>query len=336
MPVVIQAYYGNHQMRSVEPAIDANHQVVRITGVMQNPSMVLFDPNNNILRKLTYAKSIAQLAYQATYAKHVGDRLWALDQLTKVKKTQLAAAKRAIRSMAYFDPFYGVRADAVADAAKLGDWQTLRGALQDKDPRVVIAALRAATMLPKGSYPDLAGQVKGFVGNRNPLIASAALAAVGSLKPAGAYPMLVAALSRQSWRQQVASGALQGLANYGDMRAFGLLEARTAYGTPELERSAAIAAMTKLVVGAKQPALVESRLLNLAQHDPLISTRIAAVAALGKLGQPSAIPVLERIEFHDTQQAVQSGAWNAILDIEDAVNLRHYHAQLRAYRAARR
>jgi HEAT repeat protein len=107
------------------------------------------------------------------------------------------------------------------------------------------------------------------------------------------------------------------------MRAFPLIEARTAYGTPEYERNAAIAALARLGAHAKKPKLALALLEQLAQHDALITTRISATRALGLLGDPAAIPVLRRIEANDSQQAVQRSAFNSIYAIGDMQRMKH-------------
>lgn len=333
MPVVIEVYSGG-SVKRVRPLIDRNRQVVKITGIDRPPVMVLFDPDDNLLRKLTFDKNVTALAYQAVEAKHVGDRLWALAQLRRVNGRARGAARSTIAQMAYFDPFYGVRADAVGAAGREGDWQTVRGAMSDRDPRVVIAAIDAAAHVPHAARTPLVARLVHFSADPNALVASAALSSLGAIKAPGAYALLVRALGRPSWREQVASGAVRGLGALGDARAMPLLEARTAYGTPEQERDAAVSALAALAVALGHPQSVEPRLAALAQRDPLISTRVAAVNALGTLGLTSAIPVLQHIEARDPQQAVSGSAWNAILSIRDAANMRAYQARLKAFRAA--
>ena len=156
----------------------------------------------------------------------------------------------------------------------------------------------------------------------DPEVAAAALAALGSLKAPGAYETLVTALGRPSFRQTIARGALRGLAAYGDVRAYTLVRARTAYGTQEQERDEAIAALAALAkrTGKAQAAL--PLFVAIALRDPLIAGRIAAIDALDSLGEAAAIPVLRRIERSDAQLLVQIEAWNATMDIRDAVHAR--------------
>jgi aminopeptidase N len=294
---------------------NANHQVVTIPDVPSKPVMVLFDYNNNVMRGLDDDKSVADLGYQAIHAPYVGDRLWAIGNLGKAKGKNKPAAAGFIRQVVTADPFYGVRVDALDAAGALDEAETVRLALHDKDPRVVIAAGSEVENLDHPSNAALEKDLKTLTASSNPLIAQAALRGLGATKMAGAYAILVAGLNRHAFREPIASGALTGLANLGDFRAVPLIKARTAYGVNESERLDAIAALG--TIAKKKPALAENTLIALAEHDPYFRARSSAVRALGRLNQKSAIPALQRVEAHDTEPGIQSAAWDAIADLKD-------------------
>ena len=313
MPVVVSVYSGGHG-KNARFIADANHQIVHIAGVTAKPQMVLFDPNNNIIRKLTYTKTVNELGYQALHAPYVADRLWAIEQLGNASKADKALARQFVRDAVLHDPFYGVRTDALNAAANLGDAATITAAMRDSDPRVVIAAARSVEGLDNAGDTALVAQLKSLTKSSNALVAGAALRGLGATKAKGVYPILVAGLNRHAFREPIARGALAGLANYGDPRALPLLKARTAYGVDESERTDAIAAYAKL--GKKQPKAVEPTLLAIAQHDPYFRARNAAVRALGTLHDRSVIPALKHVEASDTEQGVQNAAWDAVHTIE--------------------
>lgn len=294
---------------------NANHQVVTIPDVPSKPVMVLFDYNNNVMRGLDDDKSVADLGYQAIHAPYLGDRLWAIGNLGKAKGKNKPAAAGFIRQVVTADPFYGVRVDALDAAGALDEAETVRLALHDKDPRVVIAAGSEVENLDHPSSAALEKDLKTLTASSNPLIAQAALRGLGATKMAGAYAILVAGLNRHAFREPIASGALTGLANLGDFRAVPLIKARTAYGVNESERLDAIAALG--TIAKKKPALAENTLIALAEHDPYFRARSSAVRALGRLNQKSAIPALQRVEAHDTEPGIQSAAWDAIADLKD-------------------
>ncbi len=294
---------------------NANHQVVTIPSVVSQPVMVLFDYNNNVLRGLNDDKSIADLGYQAIHAPYVGDRLWAAGNLGKAGAKDKPAAAGFVRQVVTHDPFYGVRVDALDAAGALDDAETVRLALHDKDPRVVIAAANEVENLDHPSNTALETDLKTLCASSNPLIAGAALRGLGATKAPGTYAILIAGLNRHAFREPIASGALLGFASLGDMRAVPLMKIRAAYGRNESERLDAISALA--TIAKKQPALVENYLIAIAQHDPYFRARSSAVRALGRLNQKSAIPALQIVEARDTEPGVRNAAWDAIADLKD-------------------
>jgi aminopeptidase N len=325
MPVVIEAFFGGYTAR-IEPTIDRNDQDVTIPNVTSTPDMVLFDPNNNILRQLTFPKPVAELSYQVRNAAHVGDREWALQQLaataTAPQNDTRVMAMAAVASTARSDAFFGVRADAVGVAgAAFNDAATVDAGLHDTDKRVRLAAEAAAANLTAEPATVIA-DLNALSRDGDPNLASGALAALGALKAPGVYDVLVAALNRPSFRQTVASGALRGLAALGDARALPLIQGRTVYGTQEDERNVAVAALAQIAKAVDRPQAALPTLSDLAMHDPLIGTRIAAATALGVLGDGAAIATLAHVERTDSQLIVRDQAANAVAAIQSSKSAR--------------
>jgi aminopeptidase N len=320
MPVQIEAVVDGVS-HVIEPTIDRNQQIVTMTDVPSEPQMVLFDPNNNVLRQLTFDKPVAELAYQLANAPHVADREWALDALSKwagLNNAGHETAMEAVRTAATSDRFYGVRADAVVVAGRFGDSVAVETALKDADARVRLAAIQSAGVFAGAAPPSLIAHLETLSDDADPKVAAAALTSLGAINAPGAFDRLMAALNRDSYGQAVAIGALRGLAAYGDARAYSLIAARTVYGTQEEERAAAVLALAQLAVRTKQSSQALPLLIALVSNDPLIATRAAATTALGILGDTGAIPTLERVERADSQLIVQIDAWNAIQSIRDA------------------
>jgi aminopeptidase N len=310
MPITVEAFFGGRVVKR-EVMVDRADQSITIAGITAEPSMVLFDPDNEVLRKLTWAKTPTQLAYQMTRAEHVGDREWALQQLATVKGEDRSTASTAVASAVSSDSFWGIRADAVAVAASFNNASAIRRALHDSDARVRIAAEGAAGSL-QGPQTIVAHELETMTSDANPDIAAAAFTALGTMRAPGAIERLAAALDRPSFHQTISIGALAGLAVDCNQRALALIEARTSYGTFEQERDAAVHALAQCALRVKDPGRALPRLISLAIGDPLISTRIAAVSALGTLHDRAAIPALERVERNDSQEIVREIATTAL------------------------
>jgi aminopeptidase N len=318
MPVQV-AVYVNGKGKMYRFTADRAHQIERIAGVTAMPQMVLFDPNNNIIRELDYVKSVQELGYQAIRAPYVSDRLWAIDQLGNAKKPDRALAASFVRDAVINDPFYGVRSNALDAAASLGDAATIRSALHDGDIRVQIAAANAVGELDHPDDPGLVADLKALTNSPNPLVAGAACTGLGATKNKGVYAILKAGLQRHAFREPIIGGAIAGLAAYGDPKAIALIEPFAAYGADESLRSGAIGALAML--GKKDPT-VRAYIVSIAVHDPYYRARGAAIRALGKIGDASTIPILASIRKNDSEESAQNGAWDAMQDIKDRLAIK--------------
>jgi aminopeptidase N len=325
MPIVIEAVFDGRTAR-VQPLIDRNDQIVAIRNVTSAPDMVLFDPNNDILRLLTFPKPERGLAFELANATHVGDREWALQQLgamTIATASTRTAVMRTVRRAALYDPFYAVRSDALDVAARYDDIAAVEGGLRDKDKRVRLAAEASAGELIGRTAPVIE-VLDALSADSDPNVAAAALTSLGELRASGAYDRLVAALDRSSFQEAVAQGALNGLAAFGDARALPVIIERTAYGTQDQERDTAVVALARLASAVKDPEAALPVLDYLVTSDALSSTRIAATTALRILGDGTALPYLERAQRLDSQLLVRESAAGAIAAIEaDGHTVRH-------------
>ena len=315
MPVTIEADDASGTTISKSFAINRRNETVVLEGVPSQPQLVLFDPGQQIIRKLTMKKTIAELAFQAAKARSVPDRLWAIDRLGESAPSERGAARVAVRA-ALADPFYGVRVDALGAIAALDDADGITAALHDADPRVKIAAAEAVAKL-KSKPAALIAALEVQASDANGLVAGAAFSGIGNAGGAAAYDRLIAALERTSDHDAIAIGAVAGLAALGDMRALATIEARAAYGQPERLRTAAIVAIGK--IGRKAPARVLPTLLKFAQNDPYFRARSSAVKAIGELGLASALEPLAAIEATDREISVTNAAYDAIADITDSL-----------------
>ncbi len=301
MPVEIDAYVSGHVART-RTIIDSADQRVTIGAVDAMPDMILFDPGNNIVRRLEVIEPVTMLAYQALHAPDVPDRLWAIDRLHDVAVLHRAAIS---------DRFYGVRAAAMTAAAKRGDSDTVLAALSDSDVRVRLVALDATAAL-RNPGARIVSKVHELSSSSNPDVAAAALVAIGRLHLPDAYATLAKALDVSSFRQTIAGGALDGLAALGDERGFALIVERTAYGVDENERNHAVTDLASIAKVLHRERRALTMLLPIAGRDRIVSTRLTAISALASLGDRAATPSLERLAQDDPLEVVRVSAAGAL------------------------
>ena len=111
------------------------------------------------------------------------------------------------------------------------------------------------------------------------LVEAEAARALGKTRQAAAYEVLLDVVSRSSWADVIASGAIDGLAALRDDRALPHLYSRTRYGHPARVRRAAALAIPKLATDRRAREHLEDLLDDV---DPIV--RLDVVRALADLG----------------------------------------------------
>jgi aminopeptidase N len=256
------------------------------------PQMVLFDKGAQVLKSLEFKKEIKDWLYQLKNASEVPDRADSAVALGKVKGHEEAAA--ALGDTLRNDNARGVR---VVAAQSLGVLETPAAAkeLLNALSSVTEPDLRSAIVQALGSFQEnsevtakLAAVAKKDDSYR---AQAAALEAIGKMKPAGAYDILVAAVGGDSPDGYLREAALRGLGSLEDDRAVPLLRKWSLPGKDFDSREAAIGSLGRLKKNDKEI----TQLIVGYLEEPHFPVRIAAVFALGTRGDASAIPALEAL-----------------------------------------
>ncbi|MBL8955870.1 MAG: HEAT repeat domain-containing protein [Myxococcaceae bacterium] len=200
--------------------------------------------------------------------------------------------------------FWGTRA---ACAKALGQTRTpaakalLLGALAVRHPkarRAVVAAL--------GTFRDDAAVAKALAalckkGDPSCFVEAEAARALGRSRAADALPVLGAMLKRRSFADTVAIGALEGLAELSEPKAWPLVVGATRFGQAPFARRAAVTALAKLA----EPAGKKREAVDLIGHlleDPLYRVRLAAIDAARELGDDRLVGPLSSTPFFDGRE----------------------------------
>lgn len=268
--------------------------------VDSTPLLVNFDYGSTLIKELKFDKPTDELVYQLTRDEDVTGRLWALGQLTNrlnEKSTVVAERQKisaALGASLGNDKFWGVRSDvatAIADLPGTEIRTALLAATKDKDARVRTSAV---TSLGKSKDPQLASVYLSLLNDQSYGTIRAAALALGDAKDKAAYDALVKLLDTPSWRDQIRTSALTGLANLGDKRALELGIRYAGGGNSPQVRAAGITLLA--AVGRDDP-----RTFQLVSD--AFSTGVAtfnfqlgnsAGEALVKLGDPRGIEVIEQ------------------------------------------
>ena len=259
------------------------------------PLMVLFDKGGHVLKSVDFHKDKKEWLYQLRHASELADRADAIVGLAKVAKDDEAVD--ALADVMLHDRSWGLRGVAVEGLGRM-------------DMPAATKALLAALNAPEASGPDQASQGRSGIiaalGNsHDPAVAAkldsiaredksyrvraAALEALGKLKAPNSLPTLTAAVHADSPDDFLRNAALRALGPLGENDAVPLLREWSAKSKPIAARTAAISSLGALDKDNK----AITQLLTSYLAEPRFSIRVAAVGALGRRGDASAIPSLE-------------------------------------------
>ncbi|MFL5535084.1 MAG: M1 family aminopeptidase [Gemmatimonadales bacterium] len=195
--------------------LDQREQVLRIGGLRSAPTMVVFDEDNALLKKLTFEQPTAWLEMQLARDPNLWNRVWVIEQLARRTSDSVAAVAlgRAARSADY----YRVRAEA---AAALGQFE----------PSVAVPPLEAATRDTSAAVREAAVAALGSVGGEKARslalaawqkdssyqVRAQALAVLARIDSAGAKPIVLAGLTTPSYRDVIQTAAIAASAQVAD------------------------------------------------------------------------------------------------------------------------
>lgn len=286
------------------------------------PRTVVFDPQGWMLKEARFDKPLAEWIVQLESGLPLATRLEALRALGAVgggmaEGQAEAALGRALREQ----PHYGARvvaAEALGKLATPAALETLRPGLEDKHSKVRTAALEAL-----GNFADrreLIAVLRRAVEREESHAARAAAAkALGKFKEhrSEAAPILVRALSEPTHRDVLQEAALASLAELDAPETFDQAVRHARWGAPSNSREDALKALARWAAARRDPQTVERarKVIEGYLTDPVYLVRSGAYDALGELGDPGAIPALERAARNEADDEQRLSAEEAIRTI---------------------
>lgn len=257
--------------------------------VDSKPLIVNFDRGNYIIKQVKFSRGDDELAYQVL---HDSDTMGRVLAAIALKGHPGDTVSKALSEAAAHDSFWGVRIEAVKSLAALRTDATRAGLIQavgDKDSKIRREAIKGLAQLKDPKLGDLFVKII----NTDPSYFAVAEAAraLGQSGAPQAYDVLAAAMKMPSWQSTIQAGALGGLAGLKDPRA---LEAGLKYSTPGNPASLRGASFQVLAeIGKGNDRALETLLSALKEKS--LQIRFNALQAIGKLGDPRAIPALEEL-----------------------------------------
>ncbi|HEY3933109.1 MAG TPA: M1 family aminopeptidase [Gemmatimonadales bacterium] len=214
MPVDVRvAFAGGEVTRRVQ--LDAREQTITIDGVKGEPSMVVFDAGNRVLKELSFDEPVAWLANELRLDPDLWDRTWTINELGR--HTGDAAAATALAQAATGADYYLIRVDAVdalADFPGSTAAAALAQAAHDTSATVRAAAVRGMGTVGGESIATVARAA--FEHDSSDQVRAAALTTLVHVDPAHAHDLIATGLRTPSYRDAIDDAALQGVVQTND------------------------------------------------------------------------------------------------------------------------
>lgn len=283
----------------------------------ERPRTVVLDPQGWILKTVDFEKPAAEWAIQLATAKELPARLEAIRALGGLGGAEaVAALGRALRD----EPFYVTRQEAAKALGTAGGdaaLEALRPGLADKDSRVRTDALDALQHFP--AHTQLIPLLRRALETEESYFARAAAAtALGAFESRreDVAPVLVAALEQSSFREVVRVAALKALGKLDPDRAFAPAQRFAAYGAPIDSRREALSTLAD--IGSRNRFRREEirKILIGYLDDPSYVVREGVYSAIGSLGDPAAIPAVERRGRLEVEARQRLHAEKAVRDLQ--------------------
>ena len=299
------------------------------------PRGVRFDPDYTLLAVVRFDPTREMCRAQLADQKDVMGRILAIEKLAKERGHDVIAL---LKDTLNHDSFYGVRVEAAAALAEMHSDEALEALLASAaqaDARVRVRVVGAiAGFYRESAYASL-GEV--IAHEKNPLIAAEALRGLAPYSKPETKETLVRFLNTDSYRDRLTDAAISAMRLQDDPAYLpALLERLGAQGAALSGRVFAngLGTLAYLARNEEKKDQVREFLLGHV-HDLKRSVAERALSALGTLGDPKAIAVLQTFTKADKESPERKAAEAALATlraarkpVDDFKNLRQEVADL--------
>ncbi len=293
------------------------------------PESVRLDPDYTLLAKLTFSVPNPMLRAQLADKDDMIGRLLAIEQLSSRRDRESVAL---LRNALNNDPFYGVRLEAAKALRAIHSEESLTALLdstKQKDARVRLEVVNCLGGFYAPSACAAASRV--LDSEKNPDIVAAAIRNLACYGSSETHQLLLRFLSSDSYRNEVANAAIAAMRSEDDPSFLSPLLETLSKREADLTSSGFGQGLETVAYLARNEEKKDLEREFLLRHvnDKKRSVQLAAINALGTLGDARAIPVLQTFATAAKGAPQQTAAERAIAalragrkPVDDFKNLR--------------
>lgn len=324
--------------RSVERDIVIDSDRHDFYFALQNePNVVRFDPDLTLLADVTFDKPKNMLYAQLADTSDVVGRLLAVAALRE--KTDKKTVERLKDALSH-DPFYGVRREAASALQEIHTdeaFDALADSVDQSDARVRLQVVRDLGRFYRPEVPALMQKV--LTEEENPEILAAAIDSMGRYHGPPTEQLLRRYLRSTSYRNELASAAIGAVRALDDASFIDELMAALRAGKDRFTSRGFATGLDTLahIARDEEDRTTVREFLAGYVNDPKRAIQSGAIGALGTLGDPKAISVVETFAGRETRDGLQRRAERALEQLrrrqelvpEEVVALREAVAELK-------
>ena len=276
------------------------------------PSIVRIDPDVTLLAKLSFTPTTALLHAQLADESDALGRLQAVELMAKRKD---ATTRDKLKHALQNDPFYAVRLAASKALRGIGGDDAFAALTDSTDqPNAKVRQQVISDIATQYNPEALAALKQSLAGEKNPSIRARAIGGLTGHDDKAARALIDEALGSASFRHQLADAAVSALRKQDNPA--NLAKVRNALendGTKFTTRgyANALGALGHLARNQKKKAAIRKFLVGHVNH-PKRRVALAAIDALGRLGDPKALAVLDKFTGAAEDDPARKAAAQAI------------------------
>ncbi len=239
LPCDIVFYVGGRR-RKFRTTLDAPEQTMVFT-LEEKPTVVEFDPERWLLKKVRFEKSMRLLKNQLQQSKDAFSRA---EAATALGRTLSDGAIAALKDAALRDDFWDVRSCALRALGEIGSDSALAALLEVGLPDH--RRVRRSLVKALGGFKDERPRkvlVRLLEEDSSPYVRCEAALAVAKSWPEGALPYLKKGLGTHSPNETLAEACLEAMGKLKDEESKGIIDENLAYGKPTRMRIGALKAI---------------------------------------------------------------------------------------------
>jgi aminopeptidase N len=294
------------------------------------PAIVRLDPNLAVLAKIDFRNRPTSMLYaQLDDENDVLARLQAIDELKDSKNHE--AVEKLSHALDH-DHFYGVRIEAARGLQSIHDDEALDALLKSTkqdDARVRNQVMSAIAAFYNPRALDAAR--KSLADEHNPDILAQSIRALAKYPTSETRPLLVPLLQSKSYRNTILESAISTLSDQEDPENIApvrdTLKARKSE-IPARGFSTGLGSLASLAANCDKKDEVRDFIIGYV-NDKNETIQLGAIRALGTLGDPGAIPVLQSFAGANRANQVQRAATGALEAIRSGRKRDENSAELR-------